>query len=574
MIRRTFQGSFVPCLVALTIGIAAPASAQDERAWTWRGGAGQWTNNHWDIVGPDTASREVRRIDGNNASASTVTLSHSVTLSTLAISTGDELVVDNGLVTLNESLHVDGTLRFVENGHLRTSASLAGSGEIVVDNFSWRKLELTASESNPLHIGESLTVRGWGQVGFYSGVTNEGLVVADQSGLPLHVYGAYHNAAGAVMKATGGGTLQLNGTWTNAGTLQVDTGSTLELNGIIRDVGTIVRGPGATEVKLLGVFSRQGGVQRLDAGTGSWTFAGSISDTILEFADGATLRPTGLTGSATRNGLYNVQIGSDWNIDQPGGVTVFEKLTVQPGKTVTLGAGVQVHFDQRDGLSTLGGGGEVVLAGTAENPAHLTTSPFSLRTLEIEAGTTVRGRHGRLYSGGIGDIINHGIMDADTADAGFVFETNLNNTGTLRASAGYVKFVGGRGLRSSGTVEISGGSLSGTSWLTFLEGARLKISLDELTTTPLTAAGFGLSDEDYLELLGGTPGQTYTIATAIGHDITDVFEHVTPGYDVTYLPRSITVTVLPEPTSAALLLLGAAVARRRPSLDGRRQRIT
>lgn len=110
---------------------------------------------------------------------------------------------------------------------------------------------------------------------------------------------------------------------------------------------------------------------------------------------------------------------------------------------------------------------------------------------------------------------------------------------------------------SIGTLTLDDNAVSAEGDLTFASGGEYAAELgtpgsadllDLTGTLDLTTSGAVLS------LSGGQLGETYTIANY--DSVASTFDSVTPGYTPDYGPNSLEVTVVPEPTTVALLGLG------------------
>ena len=272
--------------------------------------------------------------------------------------------------------------------------------------------------------------------------TNQGTLKA-QNGDTLSIGGAWSNAAGKTISATGA-TLNLGNStnaWSNAGSI-TSTGSTVNLGGdfTLAALGSFTPSAGTT-VNLTGTLNNTGTTLALNAATGSWNLlGGTISGGTVTEAAGAELVFTtsgGTLAGVTFDNNLDLASVSNANATVTGGLTL-------DGATVYLGnvAGSTYGYLYFSGTQTLGGTGTVLFGKDASNALDETASAA---TLTIAAGVTVRGSAGTIASYYASDtVVNQGTIAAD--DSGglttpFVYDTD---------------FSGGSAGNTAAAIDVSG----------------------------------------------------------------------------------------------------------------------
>ncbi|MCY2990994.1 MAG: malectin domain-containing carbohydrate-binding protein [Planctomycetota bacterium] len=268
---------------------------------------------------------------------------------------------------------------------------------------------------------------------------NEGALWADNGGT-LSLEGAWTNAAGGRITATDA-TLNLGGSstnaWSNLGTITA-TDSTVNLGGLFKfvDLGTFQRS--RSTVNLTGTLDNTGTTLALDETTGSWNLAGGT----VKGGTYAATDEAGLVFTSNSGTLDGVTVDSDLDLATNHGARVRVVNGLMLNATVRLGnasgstAG-GLHFD---GSQTLSGNGTILFGKTMANFLDVSgPDPYSSdATLTIGPGITVRGSSGRLYgefSSTVGStIINQGTIAADDSggDTGFAGDRgfSFSDTGT------------------------------------------------------------------------------------------------------------------------------------------------
>lgn len=352
------------------------------------------------------------------------------------------------------------------------------------------------------------------------------------------------------------------GTSINDGSIQVNSGGLLYLlPGDFTNNGSI-SATGASSVVVIdlsrpGTFSSPGTVSAsagamiaLSSGTHSST-PFSLNAATLDLESGATLDNTGRTVAPGVGSTVLIQGGSrilGGLVDaSPGIVTVVDSGTLED---LSLG-----------GIVTQVQGADTTLRGTITTPAPATIeadTPGGSYTVHLSGNVTLAGTNSL-------SIADQAVVEGLSGG-----ETLTNGTGHVLRIVGPVE-TSNLTLLNQGTIQIVPGStglvVGGN---TAFEDGTLQEVLgggDALHVQGNLSLG---GTDDALALAGGSPGSTYVVADYSGV-LTGAFEHVTPGYTVTYdtAARQILATVaVPEPMGAGMLVM-ALVAFHRP---GRRWR--
>jgi hypothetical protein len=227
------------------------------------------------------------------------------------------------------------------------AGALTGTGTVVMGGYGNNNSIFNNSNqlgaTGTLTIGSGITVRGKnGRIlnSYGAGtILNQGTISADVAGGTINVgngTGSFANQG--TLSALNGGTLAVNGNWSNAaGATVTATDSTLNLGtsgfawsnaGTIGVNNSTVNLDGNFSQAGLGTFNRSGGTVTLngtvtgnlslDAATGSWNVdGGKIRNGAVSLTGGSALNVTG----ATFDGV-SVSAGSAINITNSNGATL------------------------------------------------------------------------------------------------------------------------------------------------------------------------------------------------------------------------------------------------------------
>ena len=150
----------------------------------------------------------------------------------------------------------------------------------------------------------------------------------------------------------------------------------------------------------------------------------------VEFADGESLMTTS-NGNSTFDGVIlnsDLTMGNNQFLRIDNGLTLNAVLTLNSGVNLT-----DLRFNPGD--QTLGGTGEVVLAGTASN-SRLLVGLGGAMTLTIGADIEVHGK-GSILHNSLASVINNGTISADISGQTLSITTNgFTNNGTAEAING------------------------------------------------------------------------------------------------------------------------------------------
>ena len=283
-------------------------------------------------------------------------------------------------------------------------------------------------------------------------------------------------ADAAGLSISGGGTLTLNGTWANSGSLSATnsavvldgtwanldsvttTGSTVTLRGIwsnigqlsatnttlnlggsvtLAQIGTLVRSGGT--VNVTGNLTNTGTTVVLNATTGSWVIGGGgmIKGGTVTTSGGARL----IGGGGTLDGVTvngEVEVIGYQSLEVKNGLVLNGTLTVGHA---TDGSWGRVNFA---GTQTLGGNAIVIFGNDPYQNNFLRPSD-STETLTLGAGVAVRGRTGAIGGGSTnGSVVNQGNILADVSGGSIsISGQSVTNSGNLSASAGATLILSG-----------------------------------------------------------------------------------------------------------------------------------
>ncbi len=405
----------------------------------------------------------------------------------------------------------------------------------------------------------------------------------------------------------------INGTApTNAGTVFMNGGTalTFDTDGsgatntsrvIVNAAGGLVRGNGLLNftIRNLGVIEARDGTLSVVASTGnlgtwvSTNYGGGSS--VLNFTTGnfdlggGTLLNSNGTVRVinSANMTLSTSYRQNWGtIDFAGAANILiansassdsltnEFVMMKSGSgqaTLTTGFGSGQNnfgFVNRGTLSVSGGG---TLTLNSANAFFKSFSNTVTGTVRIDSGNTFRvSRTVDAWTNGVapyngGTIaLNGGTLEL--ADASTVnVRRFLSNAGLIQGngaiSGSLSNLAGGivsPGL-SIGTISV-GGSVTFGSNSTFVVELGLLAGQNDLLTV---VSNLVLNAYSALNISGGAVGNVYTVATFSA--VSGTFGTVTPNYDVSYNADNIAITVVPEPSSLLLTVIGLAglVAYRR-----------
>ncbi|MEI9924494.1 MAG: DUF4347 domain-containing protein [Bradyrhizobium sp.] len=409
------------------------------------------------------SSGAVIAVSANNTSG---TLS-GVTLNGDASVTGSSstLRINNGF-TLNGTVHLA-----VSGAELRSfgNETFNGNGTISFEGTTGGIRRVTIEGTSTLTLASTFTIAGgyasvgdWEESNGTKALINNGLIASNVSGQTLSILpnGSFTNAG--TIDAVGGGVLTVTASsWTNPGTIQLDSNSssTVNLGGSFDTtggLGTISRAGGV--VNLTGTLLNTGATVTLNATTGSWNFSGIVSGGTVTFADGAALLMTATNVSGTfSNG---VTLNGDLTISgSGGGLFVSGGLTLNG--TIHL-TGSSAHVSSLTN-QTFRGNGTVSFEGTSGGTCLLTIEGTS--TLTLASTFKVAGGNGTIgdwwSNNGTRTLINNGLISANVAGRTLTILPNgtFTNAATMEAVAGGILALT-NSWNNTGTLHIDSNAAS------------------------------------------------------------------------------------------------------------------
>jgi len=494
------------------------------------------------------------------AGANTYTGTTTVSSGTMAVSgsgtlgNGASLTMSGGALDLGTTSQTVGTT---------TITAAAASGN-TIQNGTLTPSSLTASNSS----GNAIVAADLAGTG---GITMSGAGTLTLSGTNGYTGGTIVNA----------GTLALSGTYTGGGSLTVNTGATF--NGTSSSSNTLgnftVTGASSSATLTSGTYNvastAGGGVTNSKINNG-----GSLT------VDGATLNisgntawfPIGDTAATTstvtlNSGVVNVSNGFGMEVGRIGtGVLNINGGTFTVNDTNGVGLIIGDQATAQSGTVNLGGGMLAVKKLVSNNGTNaFDFNGGTLQATSTNAGATfwnsstkltanVRNNGGTVDNNGtsitIGQALVHSTIGGDNAtDGGMTFigagTTSLTGASTytgatqvtagtlLLASTGSLNNSISLGVANGATLELDNGiSLNDTIVLSLVDGATMNLNFS------------GAETVGALSLNGNSaPAGTYT-AAELG---------ALPGAgSISFMGTgSLTVTAVPEPSTIALLAIGA-----------------
>ncbi len=416
------------------------------------------------------------------AGTGTVNVTDAATLTNVT-NTGALVASNNTTTTLVGTLTNNGTfnLNSLGNGddlRLSGSVTLAGTGLITLSGANDRVFANVNGDR--LTIGANQTIQGTGNLGVGQTVfTNSGTVSANQNGNPLVIQPGggngndFTNNVGAVLQASNGGVLQLEGSsggvFTNNGTIQALNGSQVLLNN-----GVTITGNSTFTTAGSGVITVNN-----SATLSNLTFSGAL------VASNNTT--TTLVGTLTNNGTFNLNsLGNGDDLRLSGSVTL-----AGTGLITLSGANDRVFANVNGDRLTIGanqtiqgtgnlGVGQTVFTNSGTVSANQNGNP-----LAIQPG----GGNGNDFTNNSGAVLqasNGGVLQL-IGNSGGVF----TNNGTIQALAGSQVLL-------SGGVTVTGNSTFTTT------GSGVVTVSDAATFSNLTFSGNLQANNNSVTTLAGT----------------------------------------------------------------------
>ena len=506
------------------------------------------------------------------ASANSFSGGTTVSAGTLEISSDTALGASSGGVVLES-----GRLKTTASVTLSTSRSLTGSGL--------------------LDIASSTTLN-------VPGTTTAGDIVLQNSGT-LRLSGSLPSVTSITFEADGmldggGGDVQLGGPVTSANPAGTATiSATLNLGNFLR---TFTVGDGIASIDLLlsGVVSSGANGRILKLGAGTLSLA-AINSTLFGGIQ--------LGNASTNGGVISIANGGSLG----GGSTfVFHAGTLRAAATLTgvsaIPTGVSLVFGGTQGLASTFDGSAMRFLGSAQFSG---TNPHSIVTnSDISIAGAVSGSSPAITVRGTGSLTleSGGAFTGDvTIDGGTLF-LNAGFTAATRPAITVIASgtLGGDITSGNlGALIASGGSLSpGTALdptgiligsaagfaLDVQAGGSVQIQIGGAAPTDYDrfaiAGGVRLGGDLLLGLINGFAPAENSVFTIINNDANDavngIFTGLAEGFQIATAGKTfsisyaggdgndVTLTVIPEPTTPALILAGFAFFSRRRNRKARR----
>lgn len=453
------------------------------------------------------------------------------------------IVISGGTLQVSADTALgDAANDLVNNGALRTLANLAlGSGRDLSGSGSYDIASGTTLTVNGIFNATATTLANTGILSLQGATTRSVGSLTFAAAGTLNAVGAI-SATGLTASAVTSGTAEVNAdiTFTSGDkSVAVGTGGTLELNGILAN--------GATSGRILKV------------GSGTLVLSGANAMGGLRIgAAGVTPNDGGTVV------IGNASVGSQAQAIQ------LNYGTLSAATNLTLATGVSVGG--RVGAVARLTGSDLEFTGALS--FFRATGTTGELVLNVDNTTTLTGGLGATSGGGTATGVTLGgsgeLVLAGTSSA---FVDTLTLTDTLQLTLDSA--LGGGLVVGSGNTLAGGGTLSGS--LTFNAGSKFLLSL----VNPLTVNGASVSFanfgiDDLIGLSSSTPLGTYTLidglatvntANLINLGAANAFD-LGGGKSAYFTQGSLILNVVPEPSTyglalGALALVGAALRRRR-----------
>ena len=278
------------------------------------------TTGSWQLLGGTIKSGTVAATGG----AKLIATSGGGTLDGVTLNGDLDLTPQNATLTVRNGLVLNGTATIGAssgNGfntlYFAGSQALSGSGSVVFGAAGYTGMILNQN-STTLTIGPGITVHGgssgssgarlgysdWNGGASGTAIINQGTINADVAGTSLTIYpgntGTFTNQGS--LQASNGGTLNVNGAWSNTGTIS-ETNSTLNLGGSFSTAALSPLNRIGGTVNITGTLDNIGNTVTLDAANGSFNLAGgTIKGGTVATVSAAVQPPftTGVLGSAIK----------------------------------------------------------------------------------------------------------------------------------------------------------------------------------------------------------------------------------------------------------------------------------
>ncbi len=402
------------------------------------------TNDHNTVGGRETSTFQnviltgTLKFDSNDAI--------NVTGTRLTFS-GATINIDNGgslnfssvqaLVGTGNILFIEGSLNLTDSGKFTVPAGVTlqgGENDVYNTNLNAGSGTIdilgTVNANNSGGPGFSITSGNGGSW------TNDGTLESTGGG-HLNLDGTWTNEPGHSINILGSA-VSFNGTWSNQGTFTSQGAAAAYLNSTytLASLGSYTRDPNGKDTFVVGgTFNLSGGTLDSGAGPGKWVLNNATVEngTIANAIDTNDRNTVFYSETST---FQNVTIAGTLKFDSNDGMTIV-------GSGLSLSNGL-IHLDNGGSLNF---SGAQVIAGTGlitftEGSLNLSQSTD---VLTIGPGVTLDGKEGDVYNKNVNihaaTLINQGTIDGDSdGSQGFSITSDsggtLTNQGTLEATNG------------------------------------------------------------------------------------------------------------------------------------------
>jgi len=452
-------------------------------------------------------------------------------------------------LTIVDGLTLDGAIRILGGlGSAQAAASFDGSTPFTIDGtgeFFLGNGSNSFSGNADITLGTGITLRGYkGRFSSGSVLVNQGTVHSDLPGQITFGKNGVTVINDGIIKGTDGGSIGIDGDWTNNNLILIQDGGTLNLGGTYNNQGTItatgstvVLAGQFTTLDQLGTFNRNGGTVQLtgwidntgtltlNASTGSWQIksGGRVIGGVVETFDGTSFSARGCCvnnatfDGVTMNGTLNVSSSTVFAITNS--MTLNGAITIFGGPGSAAGS---IHFDTSTPQTLNGTGVMRISSNGTVRAGDLTVGP----------DITINGATGRYVASG--NFVIQGTVLPDISKSLIVESQNdtLINSGLFHARSSSTITV--RGLASNdGTFQIESDSLIQTQQNGYTQSASGALIIDirglgttnhgRLTATE-TVSLTGSLTVNLVDSYEPEIGDVFTIM--IGTSITGVFDTI------------------------------------------------
>ena len=395
-------------------------------------------------------------------------------------------IVSGTSFTIYDFIHGAGTIELNASGSDPTlfidgTVSLVGGGTIEMIGTPGEDDILGVGGSHALLINVDYTIEGTGAIGRGDGnltFENFGTVNANNGLLTVNTGNQVYNDG--LMEATAGGTLQIEDSVANAGTIKADgIGAVVELSGktfdnlfsvIAQNSGSITFNNVAVTNEAVSATDPTGGT--IDAtGGGTITFnGGSLANgNVLEATNGGTLQLENLTVTNSATGELSIDALSELDLENAAVIGG----TIDNAGNVVVTAGSSLL----DGMFVTNSGTIIVESGASLTLEAFVLTNDSTGSIEADGGSIdIEINNANTTNNGLIEALDGGTVTID------VNANGSRNNGTIEADNGTVIINsnaggggGDHGGGNYGTIEaIDGGTVAINGGITNRAGATIE----------------------------------------------------------------------------------------------------